>query len=90
VDQGSASGTSSDNDPGKSPETAVVTSGDATALHDVTVTLRWVNRSWFFKALALAMAGAVIAAFALNDLWQGRANSLKPDVVDTPTVAVTA
>lgn len=54
------------------PETAVVTSGDAKALSDVTVTLTWADRAWFFLALAVTTIGAVIAAFALNDLWQGR------------------
>jgi hypothetical protein len=59
-------------DQGREPETVVVTSGDATALTDVTMTLTWADRTWFFEALAVAMIGAVIAAFALNDLWQGR------------------
>jgi hypothetical protein len=90
VDQGSDSGTRSDNDPGKSPETAIVTSGDASALQDVKVTLEWANRAWFFKALALATAGAVIAAFALADLWQGRAVALETDSVETPAAAVPA
>ena len=58
-------------DQGRGPETVVVTSGDATALRDVTMTLTWADRMWFFEALAAAMMGAVIAAFALNDLWQG-------------------
>jgi hypothetical protein len=60
-------------DQGRGPETAVVTSGDATDLTDVTMTLTWADRTWFFEALAVAMIGAVIAAFALNDLWAGRA-----------------
>jgi len=60
-------------DQGRGPQTAVVTSGDATALTDVTMTLTWADRTWFFEALAVAMIGAVIAAFALNDLWAGRA-----------------
>jgi hypothetical protein len=90
VEQGRDTGTISDNDPGRSPETAVVTSGDATALNNVKVTLTWANQSWFFKALALATAGAVLAAFALNDLWQGRDIGLKPDVVSTPTAEVPA
>jgi hypothetical protein len=90
VDQGSDSGTRSDNDPGRSPETAIVTSGDTTALHDVKVTLSWANQAWFFKALALATAGAVIAAFALYDLWQGRAVALETDVAQTPAATVPA
>lgn len=90
VDQGSDSGTSTGNDPGKSPETAVVTSGDATTLQDVSVILTWVNQAWFFKALALATAGAVLAAFALNDLWQGRAVAPEPDLVETPAATVPA
>ena len=60
-------------DQGRAPETAVVTSGDTTALTDVTVTLTWADRAWFFEALVTVMIGAVIAAFSLNDLWQGRA-----------------
>lgn len=90
VDQGTVSGTSSGNDPGKRPETAVVTSGDASVLQDVNVTLTWVNQAWFFKALALATLGAVIAAFALNDLWQGRAVASEPDLAETPAAAVPA
>jgi hypothetical protein len=59
-------------DQGRGPETVVVTSGDTTALTDAKVTLTWDDRSWFFEALAMATIGAVLAAFALNDLWQGR------------------
>lgn len=59
-------------DQGRGPETAVVTSGDATALTDLTLTLVWANRAWFFEALLLATIGAVIAVFAFSDLWQGR------------------
>lgn len=59
-------------DQGSGPETAVVTSGDATALRDVTLTLTWADRTWFFEALAAALIGAIIAAFALGDLWQSR------------------
>lgn len=54
------------------PETAVVTSGDTTALRNVTMTLTWADRAWFFEALAAAVIGAIIAAFALGDLWQTR------------------
>ena len=53
---------------GRGPETAVVTSGDATALTNLTVTLTWVQRQWFFEALAAAVIGAIVAAFALNDV----------------------
>lgn len=59
-------------DQGMGPETLVVTSGDTTALTDATVTLTWNDRAWFFEALALATIGAVLATFAVNDLWQGR------------------
>lgn len=57
---------------GAGPETAVVASGDATPLRDVTVTLTWAARSWFFEALALAVIGAIMTAFALGDLWHTR------------------
>ncbi len=70
-------------DQGRGPETVVVTSGDATALTDVTVTLTWADRAWFFEALAAATIGAVIAAFALNDLWQGRVITAQSGVAGT-------
>ena len=57
-------------DQGKGPEAAVVTSGDATALKGVTMTLTWADRRWFFEALAAAVIGAIIATFAIGDLWQ--------------------
>ena len=57
---------------GRGPETAVVTSGDATALTNVTVTLTWAQRSWFFEALAAALIGAIVAAFAINDVSNSR------------------
>jgi hypothetical protein len=57
---------------GSGPETAVVTSGDATALRGVTMTLTWADRAWFFDALAVALIGSIIAAFALSDLWHTR------------------
>lgn len=60
-------------DQGNGPETAVVTSGDGTALTNVTMTLTWADRTWFFLSVALAMIGAVVAVFALSFLWQGRA-----------------
>lgn len=76
-------------DQSRAPESAVVTSGDATDLSDVTVTLTWVNRAWFFEALAVATIGAVLAAFALNDLWQGRALAVGSDVGQTKTSEAT-
>lgn len=75
VDQGTAPGSLSGG-----PEALVVTSGDTTGLSDVTVTLTWANRAWFFEALAVATIGAILAAFALNDLWQGRAPAPKSEV----------
>ena len=59
-------------DQGKGPESAVVTSGDATQLKGVTMTLTWADRTWFFEALAAAVIGAIIATFAIGDLWQSR------------------
>jgi hypothetical protein len=59
-------------DQGNGPEMAVVTSGDSTALTNVTMTLTWAERSWFFAALAAVVIGAIIAAFALIDLSHGR------------------
>lgn len=56
----------------RAPEAVVITSGDSSTLKDVTVSLTWSDRAWFFEALALATIGAVLAAFAFNDLWQGR------------------
>jgi hypothetical protein len=72
-------------DQGKGPEQVVVTSGDVSALSDATVTLTWDNRAWFFEALAMATLGAVLAAFALNDLWQGRAVPAPGDVAQVQT-----
>jgi hypothetical protein len=60
-------------DQGRGPETAVVTSGDSTPLTDVTMTLTWAARTWFFEALAATMIGAMTAAFALIHLWRSRA-----------------
>jgi hypothetical protein len=57
---------------GSGPEAAVVTSGDATTLRDATLTLTWANRAWFFEALATAVIGAIVAAFALGNLWSSR------------------
>jgi hypothetical protein len=59
-------------DQGKGPEMVVVTTGDSTALTDVTMTLTWAERSWFFAALAAVVIGAIVAAFALIDLLHGR------------------
>ena len=77
-------------DQARAPETLVVTSGDATALRDVTVTLTWADRAWFFEALAAATIGAVLAAFALNDLWQGRVLAVQSASAETTTPEVTA
>ena len=76
-------------DQGRGPETVAVTSGDATALSDATVTLTWDSRAWFFEALAMATTGAVLAAFALNDLWQGRVIAARSHVAGTKTSEVT-
>ena len=62
---------------GSRPETAVVTSGNATALRGVTMTLTWADRAWFFDALALAVIGSIVAAFALGDLWQPRTQAAR-------------
>ena len=59
-------------DQGRGPEMAVVRSGDTTALTDLTMTLTWANRSWFFEALTAVVIGAIIAAFALIDLSHSR------------------
>ena len=75
-------------DQGRGPETAVVTSGDATALADVMVTLIFADRAWFFEALAAAMIGAVIAAFALSYLWHGRVVAAKANLLGTTTSEV--
>jgi hypothetical protein len=76
-------------DQGRAPETAVVTSGDTTALNAVTVTLTWANRAWFFEALAMATIGALVAAFALNDLWQGRVLAVRRDIAEPKTSEAT-
>lgn len=62
---------------GREPETAVVTTGDATALTNVTMTLTWAERSWFFEALVVAVIGAIMAAFAIGDLAHGRQNETR-------------
>ena len=65
---------------GSGPETAVVISADATALRGVTMTLTWADRAWFFDALAVALIGSIVAAFALGDLWHTRpgGSSMRP------------
>ena len=77
-------------DQARAPETVVITSGDATALTDVTVSLTWADRAWFFEALAVATLGAVLAAFALNDLWQGRVQAAQRVAANTETTEETA
>jgi len=77
-------------DQGTGPETAVVTSGDATALTNVTMTLTWQERSWFFKALSVAVIGAIIAAFALGDLSHSRHTSRRTDGVRSRRSRVSA
>lgn len=57
---------------GFGPETAMIASGDASALKGVTMTLTWADRAWFFDALAVALIGSIVAAFALGDLWHAR------------------
>jgi len=65
-------------DQGNGPETAVVTSGDASALTNVTMTLTWANSSWLAEALVVALIGLIIAAFAFSDLWHGRLRQGRP------------
>lgn len=75
-------------DQGRGPEIAVVTSGDAQPLSSVTMTVTWADRLWFFEALGLAMIGAVIAAFALNFLWQTRDDPARHEVSTARTSVV--
>jgi hypothetical protein len=77
-------------DQGRGPETVVVTSGDTTALTNAKVTLSWADRAWFFEALAMATIGAVLAAFALNDLWQGRLLAVRSNVAKAKAEAKTS
>lgn len=77
-------------DQGRGPETVVVTSGDTTALTNAKVTLSWADRAWFFEALAMATIGAVLAAFALNDLWQGRLLTVRSNVAKAKAAAKTS
>jgi len=62
-----------------------VTSGDDSALTNITVTLTWANRLWFFEALLVAMVGGVMATFALTFLWHGRWAADPGDGSGTPT-----
>jgi hypothetical protein len=59
-------------DQARAPERAVISSGDATAMRDVTMTVTWVDQTWYFQALTAAVIGAIIAAFALGALWHVR------------------
>jgi hypothetical protein len=59
-------------DQGSGPETAVVTSGDGSALTNVTLTLTWANSTWLAEAIVLALIGMIIGTLALTDLWRGR------------------
>jgi uncharacterized MnhB-related membrane protein len=77
-------------DQGDGPETAVVTSGDASALTNVTMTLTWANGVWLAEALVVALIGVIIAALALSDLWHGRPGAVRADASGTTTSAVTA
>ncbi len=72
-------------DQARAPESLVVTSGDTTPLSDVTVTLTWADRAWFLEALIATTLGAVLAAFALNDLWQGRVLATQSSTTGTET-----
>ncbi|MDQ1482666.1 MAG: hypothetical protein QOF35_742 [Actinomycetota bacterium] len=67
----------------KGPETAVVASGDSTALRDVTVTLAWTDRAWFFEALATAVIGGLMAMFALSHLRRSSVRPVRSDVAQT-------
>lgn len=62
---------------GSGPQTAVVTSGEAAPLTDVTLTLTWTDRTWFFEVLVATVIGAIIAAFALGDLRQSRSPQVR-------------
>ena len=77
-------------DQGNAPETAVVTSGDASALTNVTMTLTWANGIWLAEALVAALIGVILAAFALGDLWHGRHAAGRTDARRTTTSEVTA
>jgi len=73
-------------DQGNGPETAVVASGDASALTNVTMTLTWANSTWLAEALVAALGGVIIAGFALNDLWHGRPAAGRTDASTIPEV----
>lgn len=75
---------------GNGPETAVVASGDASALTDVTMTLTWANSTWLAEALVVVLGGVIIAGFALSDLWHRRPAEGRSDASGTTTPEVTA
>ena len=77
-------------DQGSGPETAVVTSGDASTLTNVTTTLTWANRTWLAQALVAALIGMIIAVAALRDLWCGRPAPLRVEASGTTTSEMTA
>lgn len=76
-------------DQGNGPETAVVASGDASALRNVTMTLTWANSTWLAEALVVVLGGLIIAGFALNDLWHGRPSAGRNDALGATTTEVT-
>lgn len=65
------------------PESAVVTSGDATPLTNVTVTLSWAQKSWFFMALAATVMGVILASVALIDVSNSRRTARWTEAVRT-------
>lgn len=77
-------------DQGNGPETAVVASGDASALTNVTMTLTWANSTWLAEALVVVLGGVIIAGFALSDLWHGRPAAGRADASGATTPEVMA
>ena len=82
-------------DQGSGPETAVVTSGDASPLTNATMTLTWANGSWLAEALATAVTGMVIAALGLKTGWpvapsRGRRTASHPASSGSAATEVTA
>jgi hypothetical protein len=73
-------------DQGNGPETAVVASGDDSALTNVTMTLAWANSTWLAEALVVVLGGVIIAGFALRDLWHRRPAVGRTDASGTPEV----
>ena len=65
----------------------MVTSGDASALTNVTMTLTWANRSWLAQALGAALIGMTIAALALTDLKNRRPAAGRTDDRRTTTTS---